>query len=298
MKSEQIHNTELKVTIDSDVEVLDLKNVIDTLSYLRNILIELNKEVAPLKRIDICISPIKKGSHVILLWLQEKLQDPATAVALYESIKIGTKIVSFYLDLNKLKKFLKGEKPESIVIQDDVAIVKDNKGNTLSVNGKACDIYQDNRTVNNYIENIYLVSDRDQRVNGIKLEGVNEQIKIERNEFAGMYKKNEIIEEKLKRKEEIKNNIILRIRKIIFERGTKWEFYYKGNKINAKIEDKDFLDKIENDEIKFSKHLILDVQLKIIKELDLKTNLYNDIEFIILNVNKHSVAASQENLFN
>lgn len=290
---ENILTTEIKLRIQG-VEAQELKNVMDTLYYFRSTISEINRELDPKEKVEIFLKPVQKGSFEYLFILA----DPKNVVTLLQIYGIGKKIIEVFMDFVKLKKLLKGEKPAEVkTIEQDKVEIKNNAGDILVVNGNSSKIYQLSPTVNVNIENLFLVQSRDENVTEIKISEGDNVIQVEKSDFPILYGKNELIEDLKKSKETIKNNVKLRIHKLIFESNTKWDFFYRGHKIKAKIMDTDFSNKVDNDEIKFSKHLILDVQLKIMQEFDPKLKVYKDIEYIILHVNSVEIVPEQGGLF-
>lgn len=292
--NKQNNTTELLVKLDGDVEAIEIVNVIDTLSTLKSILNEINREVDPAEAANIYVKPIREGSHEILLLIS----DPKNLATIITAYNLSKKIVEIFIDLNRLKKLLKGGKPTEVQqIENDKTRISNNTGDFVIVHSPANRIYSGNKRINNYIEKLYIINSRDEKVSDILFRGANEEVEVKREEFENMYKKNEIIEERIKFRDRIKNNIKLRIRKVIFESGPKWDFYYKGNRIIASIEDKNFLRQVNEDEIKFTKHLVLDVQLKIYEELDQKTDNYIPTKYEILHVNEVYNSPYQDDLF-
>ena len=64
----------------------------------------------------------------------------------------------------------------------------------------------------------------------------------------------------------------------------KWKFVFRGNKIDAHIEDRGFIEKVESGE-RFAQGDVLDVELKIYKEFNKKLNTYLNKKYEILKVN-------------
>ena len=79
---------------------------------------------------------------------------------------------------------------------------------------------------------------------------------------------------------------MLNIVRLSFDKSLKWEFYYDGNKITAKINDADFIDKIDSGE-SFAKGDSLEVELEILKEFDQTVNTYINKSYKINKIIRH-----------
>ena len=79
---------------------------------------------------------------------------------------------------------------------------------------------------------------------------------------------------------------MLNIVRLSFDKSQKWEFYYDGNKITAKINDVDFLLKIDSGET-FAKGDSLEVELEILQEFDQTVNTYVNKSYKINRIIRH-----------
>lgn len=80
---------------------------------------------------------------------------------------------------------------------------------------------------------------------------------------------------------------MLTIVKVSFVRTLKWEFLLDGNRIGATINDRSFLDAIDNREKAFSKGDLLDVDLRIRQELDPDLGLFENRGYEVMAVHDH-----------
>ena len=78
----------------------------------------------------------------------------------------------------------------------------------------------------------------------------------------------------------------LNIVRLSFEEALKWDFYYKGNKISAKIKDPNFYELIDKGE-SFAKGDILEVELQIVQKWDESVNTYVNKSYHINRITRH-----------
>jgi len=83
--------------------------------------------------------------------------------------------------------------------------------------------------------------------------------------------------------------------KIVFDDKSKWDFIYRGNKINAKILDDMFYDKVDKGE-KFSKGDSLEVDLEITQYFEESVNVFLNRSYTITKVHQHRPREKQLNL--
>jgi hypothetical protein len=85
----------------------------------------------------------------------------------------------------------------------------------------------------------------------------------------------------------------LNIVRVSFEETLKWDFYFKGNKISAKIKDPTFYKLIDKGE-PFAKGDILEVELQIIQKWDDSVNTYINKSYQITAILRHMRRSEQQ----
>ena len=83
--------------------------------------------------------------------------------------------------------------------------------------------------------------------------------------------------------------------RLSFEESLKWDFYYKGNKISAKIADPKFYDLIDQGE-QFAKGDILEVDLQINQIFDASVNTFINKSYQINRILRHIKRNEQQKL--
>ena len=136
----------------------------------------------------------------------------------------------------------------------------------------------------------------DQAIEKFELYDDNNELVFESNkcDFDSIAYPAVLPEEDTKKSEE---EATLTIFKVVFEKGYKWAFVYRGIKISASITDESFFQKIDEG-VKFSKGDRLLVDLEIIKVFDKTIQAYVNKEYKIVKVTQHVPRGNQTKLFN
>jgi len=90
-----------------------------------------------------------------------------------------------------------------------------------------------------------------------------------------------------KRQIEVKQDQELFVFKIVFEKKHKWEFFYKGNRIYATINDEDFTEKVGKGEIAFRSGDRMIANLEINQVFNETANVFVNNDYFITKVINH-----------
>ena len=96
-------------------------------------------------------------------------------------------------------------------------------------------------------------------------------------------------------KNEIKNDALLTITKLSFEKGGQWQFLYNGFKIPMIVKD-DILMKIIDDGERFGKGDCIRVDLQINQKFNPEYNSYENKSYRIVKFKEHIIFAKQQKL--
>lgn len=83
--------------------------------------------------------------------------------------------------------------------------------------------------------------------------------------------------------------------RISFDKKLKWDFYLKGNKITARVNDLDFQKRIDKGE-SFAKGDVLEVELEIKQKFDPAVNTYINRSYRINRIINHISRTEQSKL--
>lgn len=291
----EITNDLLKIKFDGDTHDINLLTFSKTLENLNTMIIEINKEKNKISgldtKVDIRVKALSSGSFEVTIdIIQELVQNLLTT----DNVVYVASIVTILSGIFGLRKFLKGKKPTSVNAVNNQFEIKNSIGEIKIVENNTYNIYQTNTMISEALNDTYSTLTRDPKVTSFNLidKTDNPIFQSDRSEFEGF---SEIIEEKDEEKKISLELTSLSINKICFEKDYKWQFYYKGYKIQAIIKDQDFFKRINEGE-KFSKGDSLEVELKIIKEFSEDNNTYINKTYEVTKVLKHIPRSVQNRL--
>jgi hypothetical protein len=195
-----------------------------------------------------------------------------------------------------LRSFLRGRKPKDVnFIENRTEIVNQDESRELFSN-RVYSLYNSNLNINEALNNNFEALNSDSSIAFFEiLDKDNSSIfkadKQTFSELASQEKFDKLLpEEKL-----IRVRTSVHIFKIVFDDKSKWDFIYRGNKINAKILDDEFYDKVDKGE-KFSKGDSLEVELEITQYYEESVNVFLNKNYTITKVHRHQPRENQLHL--
>ena len=138
------------------------------------------------------------------------------------------------------------------------------------------------------------VLNNDPAITGFEITDKNEKpfIRVDKSEFVEMAQKSEEIEEGERR---IVEAATVNIVRVSFEENLKWDFYYRGIKISAKIADPNFYELIDKGEA-FAKGDILEIELQINQRFEEGVNTYVTKSYQVNKIVRHLSRNEQQKL--
>ncbi len=279
-------NDQFKIKFDGETQDINILTFSKTLENINTMILEINKEQNKWtgidQKVDIRIKALSPGSfNVTIDIIQEIVQNLLTT----DNVVYAASIVTILSGIFGIRKFLKGKKPESISEIDNKIQIKNNSGDITIVEKNTYNIYQSNTMVSEALNNTYSTLTYDKNVTSFNILDKTEKplFQSDRDDFDIC---SEIIDQKDQEKKVVSELTSLSINKICFEKDYKWQFYYKGTKIQAQIKDQDFFKRINEGE-KFSKGDSLEVELKINEEFSDENNTYIIKSYEIIRVINH-----------
>lgn len=277
-----------KVQYDGELQEINALTFINSMRNITDIIEEINNEINNTtpsdKHLEIRIKAVEKGSFIVDMELLHTTG--AILLGLVANDHIPT-ILNILTQLFNLRKILKSDKIENPkLINNYTSEVTTKDGNTVIVNNGTINLYNNNTRVNKSISDNFKALEADENISGFKLIGEDrkELFETKREEFPDLTKSYYEEDKKNRIKEEVAR---LNIIKAAFD-GSLWKFIYLGTKISAKITDDKFLNRINNNE-KFSKGDVLDVDLKIQQIYDSNFKTYVNKTYEVTRVIKHII---------
>ncbi|MFN8406997.1 MAG: hypothetical protein U0X71_05895 [Sphingobacteriaceae bacterium] len=278
-------DSNFKIKFDGEKHQIDANVLINSLLHISAIIEETNKYFDTDKKIEIKINALDKGSFLIHIELIE------TAV---ESLKhlfnagyvghVGS-IIGTLVGLVQLKQFLKEKKPKSAEKDGNTIKIVNEKGNVFIIKDSTFNIYNNSPIVQDALSQGFETLANDPSISAFEITDKNEKTltRIDRDEFQSMAIKSDEI---LNGERVIVEAATLHIVRLSFEGNLKWDFYFKGNKISAKIVDRKFQELIDKG-ISFAKGDGLEVSLQITQRWDDSANTYVNKSYQVIKIARH-----------
>jgi hypothetical protein len=288
----QIKDNNFKLKFDGQLHQIDANVLINSLIHTTSIIQEINRYLDTGKKIEIKVKALEKGSFLIHIELLETALDSLKSLFTKENIELTTNIVTILVGLISVKKFLKGRKPKSVESKEDKTKIINESGDILVIENATFNIYENSPIVKDALSQNFDAINNDPSITGFEITDKDEKpfIRIEKDEFSDLSLKSEEIsnDERI-----IKEAATLNIVRLSFEESLKWEFYYRGNRIPAKIKDSTFYELINNGEA-FAKGDILEVELQINQKWDESVNTFINKSYQINKIIRHILRNEQQ----
>jgi hypothetical protein len=281
----QVDSNNFKIKFDGQTHQVDAQVLISSLIHTTTIIQELNKYLDSGKKIEIKVKALEKGNFLIHLELLETASGSLKAIFTKENIIVASSLITDLVALIQLKKHLKGKSPKEVKDENSTTIITNSDGNQLSIDSNIYQIYENSTVINDALSQNFDTIDHDPAISAFEITDDKEKpyVRVERSEFKDLSQKTEIIDEN---KKTIIENTRLNIVRLSFEEGLKWDFYYRGNKISAKIVDPNFQKLIDNGE-SFAKGDVLEVELQINQVFDNSVNTYINKSYLVNRIIQH-----------
>jgi hypothetical protein len=287
-----IKDNNFKLKFDGQLHQIDANVLINSLIHTTSIIQEVNRYLDTGKKIEIKVKALEKGSFLVHLELLETALDSIKSLFTKENAELAATIVTVFVGLIEVKKFLKGRKPKSIETREEKTKIINEKGDVLIIENATFNIYENSPIVKDALSQNFDAINNDPSITGFEITDKSEKpvIRIEREEFSDLALKSEEIsnDERI-----IKEAATLNIVRLSFEESLKWEFYYKGNKVSAKIKDPNFYELINKGE-SFAKGDILEVELQINQKWDESVNTFVNKSYQINKIIRHILRNEQQ----
>jgi len=276
-------------------DTIDANTYINSLIHFTNIAQEVNKSISKDEKIEIRVKANIKGSFIVDLVVRA-LDNPEAVRGIFskENISYVKEVVNTIGEVYKVAKHLLGKKPKSIKSDKDVSVqIENNNGQTQVFDFRGANLYIINPEIRNAIAQEFETLENDPNVSSFEIADTdgNDVVTIERDDFYAISSAGSEIEtgedEKI-----VTKNATLNIVSLDLEFKKKWDFYYLGNKISAKIKDDAFGQQIDKGE-RFGKGDSLEVDLDIKQQFDKTANTYINKGYTVVKVIKHIERGTQ-----
>lgn len=294
MDLSHISDNNFKIKFDGQQHQVDANVLISSLIHTTTIVQEVNRYLNSGKKIDIKVKALEKGSFLCHIELVETAIDTLKNLLTKENIELGSAIIASLVGLIELKKFLKGKKAKEIKHQGEKTKITNNEGNVLIIENATFNIYEHSPLVKDALTQNFDVLNNDPAITGFEITDNNEVplVRVDKSEFVDMAQKSEDVEEGERR---IVEAATVNIVRVSFEENLKWDFYYRGIKISAKIADPNFFELIDRGEA-FAKGDVLEIELQISQKFDETVNTFITKSYQVNKIVRHLSRNEQQKI--
>ncbi|MBC7391678.1 MAG: hypothetical protein H7329_20960 [Opitutaceae bacterium] len=295
---EEFQMEEMKIKFGGDTHQVEANTFLNTLLPFVTLVQEVSKELDPSKRVEIKINAEPKpGSFIIDLIIETSIAvDAVKHLFTKETLGFAADVVGVVGGIYGLAHFLKGKKPQTIETTDNSVKIVNESGKVTYIDNRVFQIYSNNKAVQHSITQSFEALSNDASVTSFELQDKNEKTitEIPKEDFGQIAN---IEDEIIAPNERVEPTFaFLNIVSMDWELKKKWDFYFQGNKISAKITDNTFREAIDKGE-QFSKGDSLEVKMDIKQVFDESVDTFVNRSYLITKIIKHHPRGEQKKLF-
>lgn len=281
----------MQLKFEGQTHSIDANTLVNVLVHYQAVVTEANRQFGGgAREVSIQVNAIEKGSFVIDISVVQNIMQQLFSKDTVEYLAGLTAIVG---GVYALYKTFKGKPVKS---KEDVHTAEKAVGMTINGNVKV------NVKINN-ITNVYNqppvreaisksveTADADPNVEGFTISEDNETTvtTFKRNEFKNYIYNDFDTEDEIPDERIFEETVTLTIVGLNFERGSRWQFMYKGFKINIVVKDDALMNKIDEGE-RFGKGDAIRVKLRIVQRYNKDYKAYENKSFKIVEFYEHVI---------
>jgi sulfur transfer complex TusBCD TusB component (DsrH family) len=294
MSKAKIIGNDFKIKFDGQQHQVDANVLVSSLIHTTTIVQEVNKYLNSGKKIEIKVKALEKGSFLCHIELVETTIDSLKNLLTKDNIEVGAAIVTTVVGIIELKKFLKGKKAKEVQKQGDRTKIINKDGNVLIIENATFNIYEHSPVVKDALAQNFDALNNDPAITGFEITDKNENalVRVDKSEFVELSQKSEEVEEGERK---IVEAATVNVVRVSFEESLKWDFYYRGIKISAKIADPSFYELIDKGEA-FAKGDVLEVELQIHQKFDESVNTFVTKSYTVNKIVSHLSRNEQQKI--
>jgi hypothetical protein len=289
-----IIENDFKIKFDGQQHQVDANVLISSLIHTTTIIQQINNHFNSGKKVEIKVKALEKGSFLIHIELLETAIDTLKNLFTKENIEFAGAVIGGLVGLIELKKFLSDKEPTEKIEQGNTVIIINQNNERLIIDSTIYELYDKNITIKDALTQNFDVLNNDPAIEAFEITDKHEKpyIRIEKEDFASMATKSSIIQEG---ERQIVEASTLHVIRVSFEKDLKWDFYNKGSKITAKINDPGFYELIDKGEA-FAKGDILEVELQINQKYDDSVVTWVTKSYVITKIIRHIKRGEQQRI--
>lgn len=287
----------MKIRYDGQAHQIEANTLINSLLHFTTIVQEVNRFIDPDKKVQIKINATKEGSFVIdLTIIPTDIAEKVAQLFTRENIAYAAMLVENIGKVFEIAKFLKGLAAARVeVLPDKTVQVENNYGTVIIIEKGAFDAYSSPGVIE-ALKSEFQSLNADPSITGFELLDKNDEtmVSVEREDISEL---SAIDREELAADERsINRTAVLTIVALSFDLNKKWEFYFEGNKILAKVDDDEFKKAIDRGE-RFAKGDQLEAVIEIRQVFDTPAQVYANRSYKVTRIIQHIPRPEQPGLF-
>lgn len=276
--------------------MIEANTYINSLIHFTTIVQESNKYLDDNKKIEVKIKAQKEGSFIVDLVIQSSnIIDEVKSIFSGDNAEYAANLVGVVTGIYGFAKWLKGNKPDKVENIDHSVKVTNKNGEVTVIKDSIVNIYLNSPLIQEAITQEFETLESDPSVDGFEIQDKNGEtvVEIEREEFSLL--SNYEYETANSTEQVSRESAILNIVSLSWELNKKWEFYYNGNKIKARIKDDTFKELIDKGE-SFAKGDSLEAEIEIKQLFDETVNTFVNKGYVITRIIKHIPRSKQSKI--
>lgn len=293
----QVDMQEMKIRYGGGNEI-KANTYINSLVHFTNIVQEVNKNLSKERSIEVKVRANKEGSFIVDLLIEASVLEGVKHMFTADNLKHAAEIVKTVSDVYKVAKHLLGHKPKNITNDKDSTItIENNSGTVQNFDFRGANIYLNSPTIREAIAQEFETLESDGNVTDFEFldKEENKIFEANRKEFYSMSSSGSSLESNDNEKIQTILNASLNISSLDLEFKKKWDFYYLGNKISAKVKDDAFGERINNGE-RFGKGDTFVAELEITQIFDASVQAYINKSYTVTKIIQHIERPEQAKL--
>jgi hypothetical protein len=279
---------DLKIKYGGGNEI-EANTYINSLLHFTTVVQAVNKSINKNKKVSVKVKANSQGSFIVELGVQSaNIVDGIKQMFSPENVSYASDLITVVVAVYGAAKFLKGKQPKSLIELPEGGVrIENNEGNVNVYDLRGAQIFLTNPEVKNAVEQEFETLEEDPNVTDLEFRNKQDQtiLHIAREEF---YEISSSGSEKisLPNEKELFVEAHLNISSMDWEFKKKWDFYFEGHKISAKMNDVDFKESINKGE-RFGKGDTLLVHMTIGQQFDKEVNTFVNKSYTITKILKH-----------
>lgn len=260
---------QFKIRFSGDQNQIDANTFVNYLIHLNTIIQEVNRELAPERKIRVKINALEKGSFVVGIELQSVL-DQVKALFDANTVDYIAGIITIWTGFVAIKETLKGKKAKEIQNNgDSVTIIAEN-GLSVQVTNITYKIYSTNQVVAQALTKQFETLEQDENIEKVEILNTDNKplVEVKRDKFDDLAQPEELFNGGVKH--EVRK-VMLSITKLSFDPKLKSNFIYMGIPISAYIKDATFYESVDKGQ-SFAKGDKLEARLQVNMVFDASVN--------------------------